>query len=197
MRTLLTCMFVLLAMPTAVSADVAAAKTLVARQIRERLDAYGRGDARAWSAFVDDDCVCAADSKSDIVRTIATRPATVKNWYGDILDLKNSTRLRNGVPRLTSDVQGTGYSSPPPTIRFRRIPKPSRYRPRRCSNTPENTNTRPAPSTWSQWRTAGYSCSRMRTPKSSCSPKPRLRSSRKAKNGDLSSQPTPMAQSHQ
>jgi len=88
MRTLLICMFVLLAVPASLSADVAEANTLVARQIRERLDAYGRGDARAWSAFVDDDCVCAADSKSDIVRALSNRPAAVKNWYGEILDLK-------------------------------------------------------------------------------------------------------------
>lgn len=60
----------------------------VAQRIRARLDAYGQRDARAWAAFVSDDCFCAGETKSDIVRSIEHRPPAVKNWFGEIRDLQ-------------------------------------------------------------------------------------------------------------
>ena len=67
----------------------------IAQRIRARLDAYRQGDASQWSAYVDDDCVCAGETKAGILQAIANRPAGVKNWYGDILDLQ--THLHGDV----------------------------------------------------------------------------------------------------
>src|SRR5262249_34118602 len=56
--------------------------------IRARLDAYGEGKVTQWAAYVDDNCVCAADTKADIIRSITNRPAGVRNWYGELLDVQ-------------------------------------------------------------------------------------------------------------
>ena len=66
----------------------AAAETGIAQQIRARLDAYGRGSASDWARFVADDCICGLETKADIQRAIAARLPSVKNWYGEILDLQ-------------------------------------------------------------------------------------------------------------
>jgi hypothetical protein len=68
--------------------DATGPEAEIAQRIRARLDAYRQGDARLWATFVDDDCVCAAETKADILKAIANRPPGVKNWYGDILDLQ-------------------------------------------------------------------------------------------------------------
>lgn len=60
----------------------------IGQQIRARLDAYERGDAKQWAAFVDDDCLCAGESKADIVRAITNRPPAVRNGYGDVRELQ-------------------------------------------------------------------------------------------------------------
>lgn len=73
--------------PTAVFAKENAAAE-IARTIRERLDAASRGDAAAWANYVDDNCLCAGESKADIRRSIASRPPGVKIQYGDIVDLQ-------------------------------------------------------------------------------------------------------------
>lgn len=66
----------------------------IARALRDRLDAYGRGDAEAWSRFVAEDCVCGASTRRALQAEIATRPAGVRNWYGDVTDL--DVRLHGG-----------------------------------------------------------------------------------------------------
>lgn len=64
--------------------DSAAVAATLQTLIRERLDAAGRRDAVAWARYVDDDCVCGGSTKSDTAQAIASRPASIKNWYGDI-----------------------------------------------------------------------------------------------------------------
>jgi hypothetical protein len=56
----------------------------ILRFIRERLEAAGRADAIAWARFVADDCLCGMSTKAAIQHEIATRPPSLKNWYGDI-----------------------------------------------------------------------------------------------------------------
>lgn len=56
--------------------------------IRARLDAYGRGNAAGWATFVAEDCFCAGETKADILRSIANRPAGVKSSYGEISGLE-------------------------------------------------------------------------------------------------------------
>lgn len=68
--------------------DAGGAEAEIARRIRARLDAHGRGDATAWAQYVADDCICGTETKADIQRAIATRPPGVKNWYGEIADLQ-------------------------------------------------------------------------------------------------------------
>ena len=60
----------------------------ISRSIRQRLDAYGRRQADKWASFVSADCLCAGETKSSVVRSIQNRPAAVRNWFGEILDLQ-------------------------------------------------------------------------------------------------------------
>jgi hypothetical protein len=60
----------------------------LSRTIRERLDAVSSGNASVWAGYVDDSCLCAGETKADIVGAIAGRPAGVKIRYGDVLDLQ-------------------------------------------------------------------------------------------------------------
>jgi hypothetical protein len=60
----------------------------IARALRDRLDAYGRGDAEAWGRFVADDCVCGASDKRGLQAEIAGRPPGVKIWSGEVTDLE-------------------------------------------------------------------------------------------------------------
>jgi hypothetical protein len=69
------------------TASASGAAALEAR-IRARLDAVARGDAAAWATFVVDDCICGLETKSAIRKAITTRPPGVKNWYGDLVDLR-------------------------------------------------------------------------------------------------------------
>ncbi len=85
-RVLLTVLILAVGLSTLAAAPGPEAE--IAQRIRARLDAYRQGDARQWATFVDDDCVCAAETKADILKAIANRPPGVKNWYGDIFDLK-------------------------------------------------------------------------------------------------------------
>lgn len=50
----------------------------LARALRDRLDAYGRGDAEAWGRFVADDCVCGPSTKRAPQAEIVARPAGVR-----------------------------------------------------------------------------------------------------------------------
>lgn len=55
--------------------------------IRGRLDAYAAGNAGAWAAFVADDCICALETKAQILQAITTRSPHTRNWYGPLRDL--------------------------------------------------------------------------------------------------------------
>jgi hypothetical protein len=65
----------------------------IARALRDRLDAYGRGDAVAWGRFVADDCVCGPSTKQALQAEIVARPAGV-------------TIRSEGVANLEVRVQG-------------------------------------------------------------------------------------------
>lgn len=69
------------------------------RVIRERLDAYARGDAAGWARFVADDCLCGTETKAGIQQGIAARPANLKSWYGEISDLQVRTYGDTAVAR--------------------------------------------------------------------------------------------------
>lgn len=69
-------------------AETPSAEAEMAARIRARLDAAAQGKATEWAAFVADDCICGLETKAAIQHSIATRPPGVKNWYGDIQDLK-------------------------------------------------------------------------------------------------------------
>lgn len=56
--------------------------------IRQRLDAYAKGDASLWASFVADDCLCKPGSKSEVENAIENRPSSTKDWYGDMIDLQ-------------------------------------------------------------------------------------------------------------
>lgn len=86
MRTLvvLTTLIVSLGMACAHAAPQAD----LAKTIRERLDAAGNANASVWAGYVDDDCFCAGETKADVTRSMANRPATVKVQYGPITDLQ-------------------------------------------------------------------------------------------------------------
>jgi ketosteroid isomerase-like protein len=93
MHSILSSVLITLLAATNVGAQVARdtqadAVKEIGRLIRERLDAYGRADAIAWSRFVADDCLCATSTKAALQREIATRLSNVKNWLGDIVDLE-------------------------------------------------------------------------------------------------------------
>lgn len=60
----------------------------LAARIRARLDAAARGDVAEWGAFVAEDCICGLETKAAIQRAMAGRPPGVKNWYGEVLDLR-------------------------------------------------------------------------------------------------------------
>ncbi|HKV09777.1 MAG TPA: DUF3471 domain-containing protein [Thermoanaerobaculia bacterium] len=83
---LLLALFVLTAAQPVRAGGTPAELELTGR-IRARLDAAGRGNAAEWASFVADDCLCGLESKAGVQRAIANRPPSVKNWYGDILDL--------------------------------------------------------------------------------------------------------------
>ena len=65
----------------------AAADAEIAQAIRSRLDAHRQGDAVRWGSFVDDDCLCAGETKADILKAIANRPSTVRSWFVDRGDI--------------------------------------------------------------------------------------------------------------
>ncbi len=58
--------------------------TEIQRLLRERLDAYARRDAVGWARYVDEACLCGGENRAAIQQAISARPASVKNWYGDI-----------------------------------------------------------------------------------------------------------------
>jgi ketosteroid isomerase-like protein len=60
----------------------------IERVIRQRLDAYAKGDASRWASFVADDCLCKPGSKSEVENAIENRPSSTKDWYSDIIDLQ-------------------------------------------------------------------------------------------------------------
>jgi hypothetical protein len=60
----------------------------LAARIRARLDAAARGDVAEWGTFVAEDCICGLETKAAIERAMAGRPPGVKNWYGEVLDLR-------------------------------------------------------------------------------------------------------------
>ena len=77
------------AVPTHAASDGGAAEQLkLVERIRARLDASAQGDAARWATFVDNDCICGLETKAAIQHAIATRLPSVKNWYGEILDLR-------------------------------------------------------------------------------------------------------------
>lgn len=71
---------------TSAPADGAAAE--IGRALRERLDAYGRGDAEAWGRFVAEDCVCGTSTRRALQAEVAARPAGVKIWSGEVTELE-------------------------------------------------------------------------------------------------------------
>ena len=56
----------------------------IQRLIRERLDAYAKGDAAGWARYVDEECLCGGSTRAGIQQAITARPAGFKNWYGEI-----------------------------------------------------------------------------------------------------------------
>jgi uncharacterized protein DUF3471/uncharacterized protein DUF4440 len=56
--------------------------------IRNRLDAYARGDAAEWGRFVSKDCLCSSSTKAAIMKEIAARPKSLKTWFGEIADFR-------------------------------------------------------------------------------------------------------------
>lgn len=89
MRSILSSVLIALLAASGVTAQVsrdaqADAERGILRLIRERFDAYGRADAVGWGHFVADDCLCGTSTKAAIMREIAARPTSLKNWYGDI-----------------------------------------------------------------------------------------------------------------
>ncbi|MBB6095570.1 hypothetical protein HNQ60_004460 [Povalibacter uvarum] len=89
----------------------AATDTEIAQTIRSRLDAYRQGDAARWGSFVDDDCLCAGETKADILKAIANRPSTVRSWFGDPGDIQ--VRFHEGVAavryRITEFTEVNGH----------------------------------------------------------------------------------------
>lgn len=82
------------------------------RSIRQRLDAYARGEAAAWGRFVADDCLCGAATKEEILKEIAARTPNAKNWYGEISGLE--VRVHGDVAvaryRVTEHIELSGQS---------------------------------------------------------------------------------------
>ena len=68
--------------PAAADADAATAE--IGRALRERLDAYGRADAEAWSRYVADECVCGLSTKAALQQEMRARPAGVRMWIGEV-----------------------------------------------------------------------------------------------------------------
>lgn len=60
----------------------------IERTIRERLDAYAQADAKKWATFVADECLCGTSTKQRLQMEISSRTPSLKNWYGDILNLE-------------------------------------------------------------------------------------------------------------
>lgn len=60
--------------------------------VRGRLDAYAQRDADGWARYVDDECLCAGETKAGLRQAILGRPAGIKNWYGDISSFTSSVQ---------------------------------------------------------------------------------------------------------
>lgn len=92
---------------------------ILGRTLRERLDAYARGDATAWGRFVADDCLCGVATKAEILKEIAARTPNAKNWYGEISGLE--VRLHGEVAvaryRVTEHIEISGQSMAVPQRR--------------------------------------------------------------------------------
>jgi len=86
MRTLLVIAAIIVS--PAVACAQGSPEAELARSIRERLDAAGNANASAWASYVDDDCLCAGETKADITRSMANRPSTVTIQYGPLTDLR-------------------------------------------------------------------------------------------------------------
>jgi len=69
-----------------VAAGTAAAD--IGRALRERLDAYGRGDADAWGRYVADECLCGPSTKVDLQQEMRARPAGVRIFSGPVTGLE-------------------------------------------------------------------------------------------------------------
>jgi Domain of unknown function (DUF3471)/Domain of unknown function (DUF4440) len=77
-----------LAGPSPVRAEdkPAPAASEIQRLVRERLDAYARRDAVSWARYVHEDCFCGGSTRAGLQQAITARPASLRNWYGDIRD---------------------------------------------------------------------------------------------------------------
>jgi len=71
---------------TPVVADTAAAE--IGRALRERLEAYGRGDADAWGRYVADECLCGPSTKVELQQEMRARPAGVRIFSGPVTGLE-------------------------------------------------------------------------------------------------------------
>ena len=82
----------------------------ITHTIRARLDAASRGDAAAWSRYVDGRCLCGGERKADILRAMENRLPTVKIRYGDMTDVEASVFGDTAVfrYRLTESVEVDG-----------------------------------------------------------------------------------------
>ncbi len=56
--------------------------------IRERLDAYRRGDAVAWARHVAPDCLCGPLTPAELQKEITARLPSLRIWYGEIEELQ-------------------------------------------------------------------------------------------------------------
>jgi hypothetical protein len=89
--------------------SVSAAAAEIGRALRERLDAYGRGDADAWGRHVADDCLCGLSTKAGLLAEMRARPAGVRLWSGEVTDLE--VRLHRDAAAIryrTTDVTEIG-----------------------------------------------------------------------------------------
>jgi hypothetical protein len=95
------------ALTTEESAPSAAAE--IGRALRERLDAYRRGDADAWGRYVADDCLCGLSTKAALLAEMRVRPAGVRLSSGAVSEFE--VRFHGDVAAVryrTTDVTEIG-----------------------------------------------------------------------------------------
>jgi hypothetical protein len=74
--------------PAAARTAAGSADAEIGRALRERLDAYGRGDADAWGRYVADECLCGPSTKGELQQEMRARPAGVRIFSGPVTGLE-------------------------------------------------------------------------------------------------------------